>query len=113
MRGRRRRLEIGYQSAGARAAYLRVAQLVAEATGVAFADIVRRYGPGRGRLPRLRFAREATIYLTVVACDVPQGRLARALERPRVRILSACRRAEDARDLPKIDALFERLEAML
>lgn len=97
----------------ARAAYLRVARIVAEQTGIGFADIIQPARAGTCRRRPLRFARQAAIYLTVTQCDVRQGTLARALRRPRVRIVMHCRSAEDARDDLAIDGLFARIEALI
>lgn len=115
LQGRRRKLELKRNTAGARATYLRVAGIVAATTGVAFNDIVAIERPGRPNRSRgnaVSFARQAAIYLTVVACNVRQGALARALGRPRVRVLWACRAAEDLREQAAIDELFERMERM-
>lgn len=113
MRGRRKRLETRRDTAGARAAWLRAARVVSEVTGVPFGLVVAPAGPGQMRRRTLRFARQAAIYLAVTGCNVRQADLARALGRPRVRILWACRAAESARDLAEIDLLFARMEAML
>lgn len=108
-----RRRQLRWSTAGARGAFLRVAAVVAAATGVAFNDIVLSTGPGTMRRARVRFARQAALYLTVTFLDVRAGTLARALGRPRWRISSACHAAEDARDRADVDALYARLEAML
>lgn len=113
MRGRRQKLEIGRNTAGARAAYLRAAQIVSQVTGVAFGDVIAPATAGKMRRRTIRFARQAAIYLAVTGCNVRQAHLARALQRPRVRILWACREAEDARDRAEIDQLYSRMEAML
>lgn len=113
MRGRRHKFALNHATAGARGAYLRVAAIVADATGVPFGDIVKKTGPGTMRRAPVRFARQATLYLTVTKLDVRMASLARAIGRPRVRILWACRAAEDSRDDRDIDQLFERIEAML
>jgi len=116
MRGRRRILELNYNVAGARASFLRVATVVSAATGVSMAAILEQQlagRPNRGRKDPKTFARLATTYLTVTSCNVRQGTLARMLGRHRRRILDDVRRIEDARDDAKVDALLDRLEAML
>lgn len=109
-------MELNRNVAGARAAFLRVAAIVSSTTGVSIADIIERQRTGRPSRRRghpKSFARLAAVYLTVTACNVRQGTLARMLERPRVRILFDVRAIEDLRDDQGVDTLFERMEAML
>lgn len=116
MPGRRQIMELNRNVAGARAAFLRVASIVSTVTGVSIGDICekqRACRPSRRRGHPKSFARLATVYLTVTACNVRQGTLARMLDRSRVRVLFDVRAIEDAREDPKVDTLFERLEAML
>jgi hypothetical protein len=116
VRGRRRILELNRNTAGARAAFLHVATVVSEVTGVAFGDLVQpdRHGrPNRRLNSPIGIARHFTVYLTVVGCGVRQGSLARALGRHRRRVLESCRAIEELRDKPQIDALLDRMEAML
>ena len=116
MRGRRRILELNRATAGARAAFLHAATVVSQATGVAFGDIVAadRVGrPPRRRNSPAGFARRLAIYLANTALDVRQGALARATGRSKRRVHLCCRQVEEARDNPNIDALIERVEAML
>jgi len=116
LRGRRHQLELNHNAAGARAAFLRVAGVVAQATGIAFGDIVIPDRPGRPNR-RLRspagFARHLAIYLTVTGANVRQGPLGRVSGRPRRSVLRSCHMIEDMRDDPSIDELVTRLEAML
>lgn len=116
MRGRRQTMELRRNEAGARAAFLRVATIVASTTGVPVADMLQRQRDGRPNRSRdnpVSFARLAATYLTVTACNVRQGTLARMLGRHRRRILFDVRFIEDAREDPRVDTLFERMEAML
>lgn len=106
-------MELRFSACGARGAYLRVAQLVAAVTDVPFGTIVARAGPGTMRRRDVRFARQATLYLTVTNCNVTMGALARALGRPRNRIRHAVQAAEDAREAAAVDAIYARLEEML
>lgn len=100
-------------AARALACFLAAADCVAAVTGVPAAAIRGKVRAGQGRERRLRFARQAALYLTVTRFDVPAAVLARALDRPKWRVSSACQRAEEARDEPAIEALFNRMEAML
>jgi len=95
------------------AAFHRCAHVVADVTGVPFRDIAGNAGPGTMRRPPVRFARAAALYLTVTSGDVRQGRLARALGRPRCKLVLHVQRIENDRDIPAIDALLARMEAML
>lgn len=95
------------------AAFLAAAAAVAAVTGVPAAAIRGKVGAGQGRERRLRFARQAALYLTVTRFDIPAAVLARALERPKWRVSAACQAAEAARDESAIEALFSRLEEML
>lgn len=109
-------MELNSSVAGARAAFLRVATIVSTTTGVPMAEILQRQRSGRPNRRRdnpVSFARLAATYLTVTACNVRQGTLARMLERHRRRILFDVRYVEDAREDPATDTLFERMEAML
>lgn len=116
MRPRRRTLELNSCVARARVDFLRVAGVVSAATGVSVAEIVKRQGSGRPyrwRSDPVSFARLTTTYLTVTACNVRQGTLARTVARHRCRILFDIRFVEDAREDPATDKLLERMEAML
>lgn len=100
-------------SLSALGAFLRAGKVAAAVTGVPLADVVGNAGPGTMRRAPVRFARSAAIYLAVTALDVRQMRLARAIGRPRIRIVKACHHIEDARDRPEIDALLDRMERMI
>ncbi len=113
MRRRRARISGNADLASALAAFYRVAQLMADATGVSFSDIVSRATPGTMRRRKTRIARDCALYLTVTAIGIPASRLARALGRPRQRVCAACSRMEDARDRQSVEALLSRLEAVL
>lgn len=102
--------------AQAHAAFMRCAAIVAQTTGVSMRDIVSPLRPGRPRRSSgspQAFARRAAVYLTVAGLNVRQGTLARALGRHRRRILDDMTQIETMRDLPGIDSLFDRMEAML
>ena len=114
MRRDRQQKIIDYSTARARRSFLRSAEIVADCTGVPFRELVKVNRIGRhSRRDGLVFARRAVIYLAVVAGDVRMASLARAIERPRRAVLKACRMAEEERDDFTIDALFDRMEAML
>ena len=113
MQSRRHRRSSGAVTLSAKAAFLRVAAVVAAVTGVPYRDIVEKAGPGTMRRPNVRFARTAAIYLTVTVKNVRQMRLARALQRHRHRIVFACHAIEEARDQPSLDELLSRMEEML
>lgn len=98
---------------GARAAFLRVARLVAHITDVPEAEILMRPPSGRQWRIDRAFARRAAFYLTVIALDIPAARLARALGRPRWSVSKAVQKAELERDDPAIDELLTRMETML
>jgi hypothetical protein len=100
-------------SAGARAQFLRVAELVAGATGVPIGEILAPGRRGRDWSQARCFARRATFYLTVTHFDVPASRLARVVDRPRARISHAVQLVELERDKADIDGFLARLEAML
>jgi hypothetical protein len=113
MISRRQKRQSGVVSLSAAAAFYRTARVVAQVTGVPFNDIVMNAGPGTMRRPPVRFARAAALYLTVTAQNVRQMRLARALKRDRRFLVKYVQRIEDDRDIPAIDELLTRMEAML
>ena len=109
----RARRQLRHGAATARSAFLRVAAVVAEVTGVPLSTVAGNCGPGTMRRREVRFARQAAVYLTVTALDVRMGALARALGRPRIRVRHAVQAAEDAREEKAVDEIYARLEAML
>lgn len=114
MRGRATtRQHLKRDGAAARAQWLRAAELVATATGVALSEITLRAPDGRAWHAERVFARRAAYYLTVTALDVPAARLARALGRPRWRVSEACQKIELARDRADVEQFLSRMEAML
>lgn len=86
-----------------------VAGLVSVATGVPAQAIL---GEG-GRTPAVVQARRMAIYLTHVAYGWPLERVAHALRRNRTSVGIACRRVEDDRDAPAVDARLEALTRVL
>jgi len=104
---------LDYSTTKARRIFLTAAALVAGSTQVPFRELVKTNRIGRhARGDATVLSRNMAMYLTVVAGDVRQAALARALDRPRKAIVKACRQVEDARDAPEIDALLDRLEAL-
>jgi hypothetical protein len=89
----------------------RLCDLAALATAAAFALPVSELRAATRRSPYTAFARQVAMYLAHVGFGLQYSDVGRAFGRDRTTAARACRRVEDRRDDPAIDALLGSLES--
>jgi chromosomal replication initiation ATPase DnaA len=105
-----RNLAPGFPGPGCTAEAVRVRTVLESAISAAFAVPAAELGrTTRGQAP-IAFARQSAMYLAHVALGLTFSDVGRAFGRDRTTAAHACRRVEDLREDPGIDATLAALE---